>query len=267
MKKKAIWIIALLLIVSGFIGGFFVVRAPTIQVDAYLFDYCGGCGSGGVSGSGCATCYIELVFRTKYTNLIKEAGLADFVKLIIKNTAYRSSEPLNALLEGHNLSEDTELPIVFVGNTILYSEAMVEEKLIATINENLTFALKLRKWLTIDLPNKEIYDTTNKILYFSMEGCPDCAESDAYLNSLSEKLNLYIYDDIEIIYIGNDAPPENRVLLEDMYALYGREDESIWVPTMFINNECLIAIDEIETFFDDYTFGSGIETKVTVGYE
>lgn len=263
MKKKSIWIIALLLIISALVGGFFVVTAPIIEVTSYLVDYCVGCGS----YKGCATCEVELAFKKKYTNLIKQAGLEDFVKIVTKNIVYHGTEPLYARLEEHNLNENTEMPIVFVGDTILYSDEMIEENLIFTLNENLTLPLKLRKWFTIDLPKKEIYDTTNKILYFSMENCPDCAESDAYLKTLSEKFNLYIYADIEVIFIGNDAPTENRVLLENMYKLYGREDENIWVPTMFINNECLIAIDEIEAFFNDYTFTEGIKTKVIVGFE
>jgi len=195
MKKKIIWIITLLLIISALVGGFFVVTAPIIEVTSYLVDYCVGCGS----YKGCATCEVELAFKKKYTNLIKQAGLEDFVKLVTKNTVYHSTEPLYVRLEEYNLNEDTEMPIVFVGDTILYSDEMIEENLIFALNENLTLPLKLRKWLMIDLPNKQIYDTTNKIIYFSMEDCPDCAESDAYLESLSKKLNLYIYADIENI--------------------------------------------------------------------
>lgn len=260
MKKIVILAITILITVSGIL---YVYSAPPVEVACYLYDYCGGCGSSG----NCGTCMEEAKFRKKYTNLIKAAGFEDIINFKLYNTAYYGLGTLNAILHKNQLDENTPLPIIKIGETVLISDEIIEVELIDTITQNFTFAQKIKKWFKVDLNKEQPHDVVDEILYFSMKGCSDCIISDTYFDELSDTLGIDVRKNITTIYLGKDAPPENRVMLQEMYNLYDREDEDLWVPSIFINDECLIDNDEIKEFFDTYSFTEDIETKVIIGYE
>lgn len=260
MKKILIFAIMILIITGSVL---YIYNAPPVEVKCYLYDYCGGCGSSG----NCGTCMVEAKFRKKYTNLIKSAGFEDIVDFKLHNTAYYGAGTLNNILAKNQLAENTELPIIQIGETILIADEIIEFELIDTITQNFTVAQKIKKWFKVDLNNEQPHDTVNEILYFSMKGCPDCIITDTYFDELSDALDINVRTNITTIYLGGDAPPENRAMLQEMYNLYDRADEDLWVPSIFINEECLIDNDEIKEFFDTYSFDENIETKVIIGYE
>ena len=56
-------------------------------------------------------------------------------------------------------------------------------------------------------------------------------------------------------------------MLKKFYILYGREQESLWVPTIVVNGECLIGMEEIRNYFEHYDTDGEIRTEVPKDYE
>lgn len=105
-----------------------------------------------------------------------------------------------------------------------------------------------------------------RIVFFTMDGCPDCQEAKEWLDGRNEELDKKLYEKFDFYPVGS-GEPGSWEMLKKFYILYGREQESLWVPTIVVNGECLIGMEEIRNYFEHYDTDGEIRTEVPKDYE
>lgn len=235
-----------------------------VPVRCYVLDWCGGCS---VVDKPCNVCRDEQQYRTKLGDLIWENGLSQQVDFELYNILYSFYK--KQLLESMGVQEEPEdmiYPVAFVGDTMLLGTEEIDSRLIETIEKESTFWKKLlritKKQGHIQPGEKNI----SEMVFFTMEGCSDCEEAKSWLDKKNEELNGEIYKNMQFYPVGGEIPGSWE-MLKKVYILYGREQESLWVPTIIAGDQCLIGMSEIQTYFEQFEPDKKIKTKVPEDYE
>lgn len=244
--------------------GIWKVWNSPVPVQCYVLDWCGGCS---VIDKPCNVCRNEQQYRTKLGDLIWENGLSEQVDFELYNVLYSFYK--KQLLESMRVTEEPEdmiYPIAFVGNTMLLGTEEIDNRLIETIKKESNFVAKLsrilKKQKRIHLGEKNI----SEMVFFTMEGCSDCEEAKMWLDKKNAELDGTIYKKMKFYPVSKEVLGSWE-MLKKVYILYGREQEALWVPTIIAGKQCLIGMDEIESYFENFEPDNNIKTKVPIDYE
>ena len=261
--KMMLGAVLLLLLAGGAYAVWEINRIP-VPVSCYIYDQCGGCS---VTDHPCNACTGERQYRIRMENMLEEAGVRDQVDLKIYNVLYSFyRNNLTKAMEAASEPAEMTYPAVFAGSTMLLGQDEVESKLLSAIREEGTWQKKLGYLLGI---NKETHMGSreiSRIVFFTMEGCPDCQEAKVWLDARNGELGGKLYEKFDFYPVGSEEPGSWE-MLKKFYILHGREQESLWVPTIAVNDRCLIGMDEIRNYFEHYDTDEKIRTEVPKDYE
>lgn len=264
MKRKMIFGAVLFLLLAGGIGAVWKINRVPVPVSCYIYDQCGGCS---VTDHPCNACTGERQYRIKMESMLEEAGVREQAELKIYNVLYSFyRNNLTKAMQASSEPAQMTYPAVFVGGTMLLGEDEVEAKLLSSIKAEGTFRKKLGYLLGIQKETHMGSREIPRIVFFTMEGCPDCQEAKEWLDGRNEELDHKLYEKFDFYPVGS-GEPGSWEMLKKFYILYGREQESLWVPTIIVNGRCLIGMEEIRDYFEDYDIDGKINTEVPNDYE
>lgn len=262
-KKTGIWLLLFCIAAVTAAGGWRIWKTP-VPVRCYMLDQCGGCS---VTNRPCNVCKEEQRYRTELGTLLDEEGLRNKVDFQVYNILYSFYK--EELLKTMNVPEeptDMIYPVAFVGDTMLLGTDEINSKMADTVRKEAAFLKKLSG--VFDNPeNVEIgCKMIPRMVFFTMEGCSDCEEAKDWLDRKDEELSGQIYENMSFYPVGN-GEEGGWEMLKKVYILYGRGQESLWVPTILAGDRCLIGMDEITDYFEKYQPGDKIQTRVPEDYE
>lgn len=184
--------------------------------------------------------------QRQYEFILKKYNLNDLDN-------YKLLEQMEKEKNIKNIGED--LPILFVGDSVLYGPDQVRERLSVIIKKYartkkiITNDTNLTELATVKLDTMEI-----NLYYFYQPACPECNRAELMLNGFLKRyptLNIYRYNILDkkskIFYEGlaeiTSIPHKNRLI----------------VPALFIGNDYLIKkfdSNQIESLLVKYSSGS-----------
>lgn len=217
-----------------------------VPVWVYMLDNCGGCSA---NDQICNVCYGETQYRKELMELLTENDLLDQVEFRMYNIFFSvNRENLWEVMGVEEEPKDMMYPAAFVGGTMLMGEDEIAARLADTIRSEAS-AADTDQWLQREPEISAV--TVPDTVYFTMEGCGDCEKLSAWLDEKDAELSGQIYEHMSFYQVGDEIPGSWE-MLEKTYILYGREQESLWVPTILAGDQCLIGEDEIMAYFEDY---------------
>lgn len=251
----------LLLLTGGFLGK--QLQKP-VQISCYMLDQCGGCS---VIDHPCNVCNAERQYRMELEDALRSSGVKQEVEFKLYNILYSfNKEQLLSRLQLEEEPQDMIYPVMFVGDTILLGTEEIEEKMIPAVKEQSNMKNRLSRLFQKDEETILDSKTVDKFIFFTMEGCPDCEEATEWLDKKNQEMNGKLYEDFSFYEVGEDQAGSWE-MLKKCYILYGRGQESMWVPTILAGDQCLIGMDEISAYFEEYQPGCDIRTEVPEDYE
>lgn len=262
LKKTGIVAGAIFVFLLIVCGAVMMVKTP-VPVEYYMLDQCGGCS---VTDHPCNICSGERQERITIEEMLESAGVKNQVDFKLYNVLYSFyKDKLAQVLQTEIVPQDMEYPVVLVGNTLLLGKGEIEKKFISSIQKEGTFLKKLERIFRKDSISWKDGKMIPNIVFFTMNGCKDCEEAKEWLKELDSRLNGELLKEFSYCEVGEEE--NNWEMLKKVYILYGREQESLWVPTIVVNGQCLIGMDEIAEFFNQYVPGGEIRTEVPQDYE
>ena len=238
-----------------------MVLKEKLSIDCYLYDPCGGCFA---ETGPCKPCVVEREYIGKYNKLLEDNKLARKVKLNVYNVLYPfyNSMYLNRLIETGAESAET-YPIIFIDDKYFIKDEQIEDEMIEYIKQNTTilYTIKraLNRVLIKDTQPSIDFEIKDEISYFSSEYCSECKKVDELFYKTSDDNIKKISKKIEKYDISDE---KNMQLLKLTLEQYGTDVKEITVPTVFINNNCLVGYDEIADYFDSIQGESKINSEV-----
>ncbi|MFQ6805972.1 MAG: glutaredoxin family protein [Lachnospiraceae bacterium] len=256
-----IFCICLLLLAGGILWK--QLQKPVL-VSCYMLDQCGGCS---VTDHPCNVCNAERQYRMELEDALRNGGVKQDVEFKLYNILYSfNKEHLLSRLQLSEEPQDMIYPVMFVGDTVLLGTEEIEKKMVPAVREESSIKKRLSRLFQKEEETHLNSKTTDKFVFFTMEGCPDCQEAKAWLDKKNQELNGKLYEDFSFYEVGEDRAGSWE-MLKKCYILYGRGQESMWVPTILAQDQCLIGMDEIAAYFEEYQPGDEIRTEVPEDYE
>ena len=245
-------------------GAFYGAGQTKLSVACYILDQSGGCS---VTDHPCNVSREEQRYRSQLTEALRDNGLMEEVDLQVYNILYSFyRQQLAEALQIEEMPTEMTYPVMFVGDTVLLGTEEIERRLLPEIRRQTSPAARLRRLFEKEKGVSLGSETIDGFLYFTMEGCPDCAESEAYLDEKNKETDGALYRRLERYEVG-ESYSGSWEMLKKCYILYGREQESLWVPTVLAGDRCLIGMEEIAAYFDSYPWEKErIQTMVPEGY-
>lgn len=221
-----------------------VIRANARgQVEAYVYDPCGGCFADGIP---CKPCTVVTELEQYLGAELNRLGLSEQYRVSVGNTLL--PEQKEKYLFRIGAFDKGEYPVVFVNDRILYGWDEIRTD----------FSRALGGEAADPAPEESAQEPfqrgRNLFVYFQLQSCAECEEAELYFETLeqeglpAERLTFDFDSDFELFRRYCEA--------------YGADSEALCLPAVFVGDSVLEGMDEIETFLEEYlNRGDGSKTR------